>query len=148
MSLAAMAVVVIAILAAGFWMRRQRIRRELDAHAITADELQALRDSGQEVLLYDVRQPLDLLAHAEIIPGATRIAPKDLLAHPDVIPREKEVVVYCTCPSEKTSREITRRAAELSLLRVKFLRGGLSAWKEKGLPVEPYTNTFRLDTAM
>ena len=99
------------------------------------------------MLVLDVRQPLDFLAYSEIIPGAMRIPPKDLIQQPSLIPREKDAVVYCTCPSEKTSRMILRRALALQFSRIKFLKGGLAGWKAKGFPVEPYEKPFRLDTA-
>jgi rhodanese-related sulfurtransferase len=36
------------------------------------------------------------------------------------------------------------RAQALHFLRIKFLKGGLEAWKSKGYPVEPYTESFHL----
>jgi rhodanese-related sulfurtransferase len=66
-------------------------------HSITAEALHTLLTSDQEVLLLDIRQPLDLLADSEIIPGATRIPPKELLQNPSLIPKDKDSVVYCTC---------------------------------------------------
>jgi hypothetical protein len=56
-------------------VKGQRDQREMKQHSITAEELHALLASNQEVLLFDVRQPLDLLAHSEIIPKAQRIPP-------------------------------------------------------------------------
>jgi rhodanese-related sulfurtransferase len=100
--------------------------------------------ANQQVLLFDVRQPLDLLAHTEIIPGAKRIPPKEVLENPLLIPKEKDSVVYCTCPSDETSRAILHQAEALHFLRLKFLKGGLEAWKAKGYPVEPYTESFHL----
>jgi rhodanese-related sulfurtransferase len=125
-------------------VKGQRDQRELEQHSITADELHRLLASNQEVLLFDVRQPLDLLADSEIIPKAQRIPPDDVLEKPSLIPREKDTVVYCTCPSDKTSRTILRRALALHFSRVKFLKGGLAAWKAKGYPVEPYNEVFHL----
>jgi rhodanese-related sulfurtransferase len=40
-----------------------------------------------------------------------------------------------------------RRARDLGFFRVKFLKGGLAAWKTCGFPVEKYSRSFRLDTA-
>jgi rhodanese-related sulfurtransferase len=100
-----------------------------------------------DALVLDVRQPLDLLAEAEMIPGARRLPPKDIDKTADALPRDQDLFVYCTCPSDKTSREMTRRALAHNFIKVKFLRGGLAAWKKKGYPVVPYTETFRLDTA-
>jgi len=97
-----------------------------------------------EVLLFDVRQPLDLLANAEMIPGAKRIPPKEVLENPSLIPKERDSIVYCTCPSDKTNRTVLRPALALHFLRIKFLKGGLAAWKAKGYPLEPYKESFRL----
>ena len=55
-------------------VKRRRDQREMDQHSISAEELHALLSSDQEVLLFDVRQPLDLLAYPEMIPKAQRIA--------------------------------------------------------------------------
>jgi rhodanese-related sulfurtransferase len=128
------------------WIKRTRDRRELELHSITPESLHTLLTSEQEILLYDVRLPLDLLANSEVIPGATRIPPRELLENPALIPKEKDSVVYCTCPSDKTSRVILRRALGMQFLRIKFLRGGLAGWKAKGYPVEPYEKSFHLDT--
>ena len=127
-----------------FAIRRTRIQDQLQRHSITAAELQALLTSGQKVRVFDVRQPLDLLAHLEIIPGARRIPPSEVLENTDLIPKDEPAVVYCTCPSDKTSRQILRRALAKGFSQVKFLRGGLAGWKENGYPVEPYEEVFHL----
>jgi rhodanese-related sulfurtransferase len=130
-----------------FRMRMLRQRRELEEYSIEPEALHALLETDKEVLLFDVRQPLDLLAHSEIIPGAKRVPPKDVLEQVSVIPKEKDSVIYCTCPSEKTSKAILQKARALQFSRIKFLRGGLAAWKDKGYPVELYDKPFHLDTA-
>ena len=128
-------------------MRRKRNRTDLEQHSITAVELHFLLETKRELLIFDVRQPLDLLAYPEIIPAARRIPPDDVLADPSLIPKDKDAVVYCTCPSDKTSREVLRRALALRFFRVKFLKGGLEAWKMNGYPVEPYKESFHLHTS-
>jgi rhodanese-related sulfurtransferase len=125
-------------------IKRTRGAKELEEHSITAKDLHSLLASQPGVLLFDVRQPLDLLAYPEIIPGARRIAPKEVIEKPSLIPKDEEVVVYCTCPGDKTSREILDRALALHFSRIKFLRGGLAAWKANGYPVEPYQEVFHL----
>ena len=45
------------------WVRRYRNKDPLRDHRITAEELHDLIDSHREVLVLDVRQPLDLLAN-------------------------------------------------------------------------------------
>jgi rhodanese-related sulfurtransferase len=139
-------VICVAVAGVLFFMRirRTRDRNELEQHSITAQELHSLFASQQEILLFDVRQPLDLLAYPEVIPGAKRIPPNEVLENPTLIPKEKEAVIYCTCPSDKTSREILRQALDLHFSRIRFLRGGLAAWKANGYAVEPYSEVFHL----
>jgi rhodanese-related sulfurtransferase len=138
----------VAVLSVSLVVRMKRIRdqREMEQHSITAEELHSLLTSNQDVLLLDVRQPLDLLAYPEIIPGAHWISPKEVLENPSLIPKEKEGIVYCTCPGEKTSRAVLHRALSMHFFQIKFLRGGLAAWKSKGYPVEPYREVFHLYT--
>lgn len=136
---------VLVVLAVLFVRQKQaREQREMDRHTITPDDLHALLAANQELLLFDVRQPLDLLAYPEIIPRAQRIPPNEVLENPALIPQEKDAVVYCTCPSDKTSRIVLRRALALHFDRIKLLRGGLAAWKAKGYAVEPYKDVFHL----
>ena len=128
-----------------FVLRRyRRDKNDLEQHSLTADQLHSLLEAKPELLIFDVRQPLDLLAYPEIIPSAKRIPPDDVLANPSLIPKDRDAVVYCTCPSDKTSREILKRALALRFFRVKFLKGGLEAWKTNGYPVQPYKESFHL----
>ncbi len=146
MIVAAIALITFALVTR-YWIKRTRGRRELERHSITPEELYRLQASNQEVLLFDVRLPLDLLADSKIIPGAIRIPPKEVRENPALIPRDKDTIVYCTCPSDETSRGILQKALAMQFTRIKFLKGGLDGWKAKGYPVEPYTKSFRLDTA-
>lgn len=127
-------------------IKRAREQRELEQHSIEPETLHELLTVNKKMRVFDVRQPLDLLAYSELIPGATRVPPKEVMANPSLIPKEEDAVVYCTCPNDKTSREILLRALSLNYSKVKILRGGLGAWKAKGFPVEPYRDSFRLDT--
>jgi rhodanese-related sulfurtransferase len=132
------------------WTRRIKARREIERLSITPEALHDLIVAKHDVLILDARQPLDLLADSDIITGSQRISPQDAIENPALIPMGKEMVVYCTCPSDKTSRAIALKAQELlpkvDISRVKFLKGGLAAWKAKGYPVVPYDKTFHLDT--
>jgi rhodanese-related sulfurtransferase len=148
MLLALIAVCIAALcLLIAMWVKRTRDQREMERHSTTAAELHSMLASNREMLLFDVRQPLDLLAYPEVIPGARRIPPSEVLENPSLIPREKDTVVYCTCPSDKTSRIVLRRALALQFFRIKFLKGGLAAWKANGYPVEPYQEVFHLYAA-
>jgi len=128
-----------------FVIRRLRTRREVEAKSIEPEALYTLLKSKQ-VLLYDVRQPLDFLAHPEIIPGAIRIPPKEIPERTASFSRDQNSVIYCTGGDEETREMVLGKARALHFTRVKLLRGGLPAWKQKGYPVEAYTESFQLDT--
>ena len=148
------ALTILAIIIWGYlgliWIRRIQSRRQFERISITPEALHDRIVAHQDLVILDVRQPLDLLADSEIIEGALRISPEDATADPTLIPTDKDLVVYCTCPSDKTSRAIVLKAQavapSLDVARVKFLKGGLAAWKAKGYPVVPYDKTFHLDT--
>jgi rhodanese-related sulfurtransferase len=148
MYLIAICVAGVAILVFGLIrMKQLRDKRELDKYSIEPEALHALIEQKNDVLVFDVRQPLDLLAHSEVIPGSVRVPPKDVVEQGNLIPRDKDAVIYCTCVSEKTSRMVLHKALGLQFSRIRFLKGGLAAWKAKGYEVEPYTTPFHLDTA-
>jgi rhodanese-related sulfurtransferase len=140
------AVIVVLCLLIAMWLWRMKDQRELVRHSITPESLHTLLSSNPEILVFDVRQPLDLLADSEIIPGAKRIPPKELLENPSLIPKEKDSVVYCTCATDETARRIVKIARSMRFLNIKFLRGGLEAWKALGYSVVPYEQSFHLDT--
>ncbi len=143
----AITLVGVGVLAIGgyiVWARAEREREQLRRQSVMPEELYSLWAANEELLIFDVRQPLDLLAYPEIIPRARRIPPDDVVQKPALIPKDKQIVVYCTCPGDKTSRAVMQQARGAQLLQVKFLEGGLAGWKAKGYPVEPYQEVFHL----
>ncbi|MGA3045412.1 MAG: rhodanese-like domain-containing protein [Terracidiphilus sp.] len=140
----ALTTICVAILIATYLLNQAGCRRAMERHTITPDELHALLASESDVLVFDVRQPLDVLGDSVIIPGAKRVDPQKLLDDPSLIPAREQVIVYCTCPSEKTSRAVLHRALAMGYSQIKFLKGGLDAWRANGYSVEPYNEPFRL----
>ena len=141
------ALLFFAVLTAGVLMKRTRDRDRLEKHSITSEDLHRLLASHRDVALFDVRHPLDVLANSVIIPGATRLAPEEVIANPALIPKDRDSIVYCTCPSDKTSRVVLRRALAMGFLRVKFLKGGLEGWQAMGYSVERYDKPFHLSSS-
>ena len=74
---------------------RRRFLRQLFVARVTPEELKKKLDSGEDVMIIDVRHSLDFEADPYIIPGALRIPSEQLESYPEV-PKDREVVVYCT----------------------------------------------------
>jgi hypothetical protein len=74
---------------------RRRFLRELFVARITPEELKQKIDSGEDVMIFDVRHALDFEADPYLIPGTLRIPAEQLESYPEV-PKDREVVVYCT----------------------------------------------------
>ena len=55
----------------------------------------------------------------------------------DVIPRDREVVLFCSCPNEATAAQMAMRLRNLGIKRIRPLAGGLDGWRERGFPLQP-----------
>lgn len=114
---------------------RRRFLRQLFNARITPVQLKQKIDAGEDILILDVRHALDFEADPYIIPGALHLPLESLKQHPDV-PRDREVVLYCTCPNEASSARVAMLLLQHGVMRVRPLAGGLNAWRDHGYPVE------------
>jgi membrane protein DedA with SNARE-associated domain/rhodanese-related sulfurtransferase len=141
------AFVLVILLVAGIlvhkFVRQQSFLRRIRTLRIEPQELKAMMDRGENLYIVDLRHPLDLLPDPRILPGAIRLLPNELIARNAEIPRDRDVVLYCTCPSEATSAKIALTMRRFGVDRIRPLRGGFDSWKEQGYPlvefVEPAT---------
>jgi membrane protein DedA with SNARE-associated domain/rhodanese-related sulfurtransferase len=119
------------------YIRRRRFLRHLAAARITPMELKRRLDAGDPLVIVDLRTALDTSLAPYRIPGARLIDPEELRHPHHTIPRDSEVVFYCAEPKEATSARVALRASTIGFKYVRPLSGGLQAWHEAGLPVEP-----------
>ena len=89
--------------------------------------------------IVDLRHPLDYLPDPRVLPGAIRFSPAELTARKSDIPRDRDVILYCTCPSEETSGKVALQLHKLGVKRVRPLRGGFEGWRDLGYPLVDYT---------
>jgi membrane protein DedA with SNARE-associated domain len=92
-------VLVVAALAAYIaykFVARQRFLRELRIARITPEELKQKIDSGENLVIVDLRHSMDFEADPETIPGAFHMDAKELEEKNDRLPRDREVILYCT----------------------------------------------------
>jgi rhodanese-related sulfurtransferase len=104
--------------------------------SVAADEAMNRLQSGEPVLVVDVRSPEEWRGCQLKIQGALRFSPDRVEMDP-TWPRDRFTLVYCDCPDEDTSKQVAQKLCQMGFSNVNVLRGGFRAWKEKAGPVEP-----------
>jgi membrane protein DedA with SNARE-associated domain/rhodanese-related sulfurtransferase len=117
-------------------VRRRQLLRRLRIAGVTVEQLHLRLASNDPVAVIDLRHPLDFETDPYAIPTALYIPAEDLAERHAEIPRDRDVVLYCTCPDEVTSAKEALRLRRRGIKRVRPLRGGFAAWRAAGLPVE------------
>ena len=117
------------------YIGRKRFLHQLRISRITVEELKGKMDAGENVMVVDLRHHLEFDADPETIPGAFRIDAKELQEKTDRLPRDREVILYCTCPNEATSAHVALLLRRQGIKHIRPLQGGLDAWREQGYPV-------------
>ena len=118
-----------------YW-QRHRILRELRMARITVAELRQRQDAGEELVLLDLRPGEELDLDPLVIPGAVHLAVEEVESRHQEIPRDREVIVYCSCPNEVSSARVALLLHRKGVTRVRPLLGGIDAWRELSYPME------------
>jgi len=116
--------------------RRRAVLKKLVKSRLDPTELKAQLDAGEPVYIVDLRHPLELLAEPFTLPNAMHFSPDGLAARQGEIPRDRDVVLFCTCPSEATAAKTALILHKLGIERVRPLRGGYDEWKRLGFPLD------------
>ena len=139
------AVLLIVLMVVGWQVyrlvKRQQFVTELRGLRLEPAQLLAMMEDArlagtEPPFIVDLRHPLDVLPDPRTLPGALRIGPDDLKLRRAIIPLDRDIVLYCTCPSEETSAKVALELRRLGVRRVRPLRGGLQGWKDAGYPLE------------
>jgi membrane protein DedA with SNARE-associated domain/rhodanese-related sulfurtransferase len=117
-----------------FYNRRRFLRR-LKIARITPEELKEKIDSGEDVVIVDLRHALDFAAQPETIPGALHMDAAELEEAHEVIPRDREIVLFCACPNEVTAARLALLLRRRGITRIRPLAGGYEGWRSRGYPL-------------
>lgn len=131
------ALAALALLVAMKWWERRRFYKLLRLARISVDELRRLLDSGHAPAIVDVRTTRSFAA--QHIPGALRMTLEEVDAQLATLPRDREIVLYCTCPNEASAARVARVLMDRGFTRVRPLEGGLDSWLAAGHRVEEDT---------
>lgn len=141
------AFVIFILMVFGFFLYRllkqRKFLQQVRHMRLEPAELKAMLDNAEAngnipPFIVDLRHPLDYLPDPRVLPGALRIGPNEIREHSEIIPRDRDVILYCTCPSEETSAKLAMQLHKLGIYRVRPLRGGFDGWKQAGYPLTDY----------
>ena len=136
MPFAAMVLAALGIYLAYKWWQRRKFHSMLRMARISASELYQRLASPAHPTVVDVRSASALTLDPRRIPGALHVPPDDVESHLHDVPRDREIVLYCTCPNEATAARVAKLLISRGFTRVRPLHGGLDAWADAGYSVE------------
>jgi rhodanese-related sulfurtransferase len=84
----------------------------------------------------DLRHPVELRIDGMKVAGALQMTPDEVARRHQEIPRDRDLVLYCSCPSEAAAASVARMLRQRGLSRVRPLLGGIDAWRARGYPLE------------
>ncbi len=133
------AVVLFALLLTGFIvsriLRRRRSLAEIRTDRVSAATLHRMIEDGEPLYIVDLRHPLDYLPDPRTLPGAVVMTPDRLVEMNHSIPRDRDVVLFCTCPNEETAVHMALTIRKMGVTRVRPLLGGFDGWRDNGYPL-------------
>jgi len=118
------------------WQNRQRFLRKLRVARITPEELKRRLDAREDLIVVDLRHSLEFDAEPQTISGAVHMDPADLEEAIEVIPRDREIVLFCSCPNEATAAQMALRLRSRGITKIRPLAEGLDGWRKRGFPMQ------------
>jgi membrane protein DedA with SNARE-associated domain/rhodanese-related sulfurtransferase len=118
------------------WWERHRFLKSLEAARISVDELYAMMDRGEKVVVLDVRSKTHRDLHGLRIPGALPFDLDEIDHVVSGIGPDHEVVVYCACPNDASAVKVAGMLRQRGFQRVRPLAGGIDAWTAAGFDLE------------
>lgn len=100
------------------------------ADSLSVPELSAHLEKNRYLMLLDVRRKSDFEQSPQKIAGARWHDPETIRDWIATVPRDQDVVVYCV-KGGSVSQSVTEQLKGQAC-RVKFLEGGIKAWRESG----------------
>jgi rhodanese-related sulfurtransferase len=116
--------------------QRHRLLKELRMARITVDELNQKLESGENLTILDLRSSAEVERNPLLIRSARHMTLEELKSRKDEVPRDRDIILYCSCPNEVTSARMALLLQRNGFTRVRPLLGGLDAWREKNYPTE------------
>jgi membrane protein DedA with SNARE-associated domain/rhodanese-related sulfurtransferase len=117
------------------WWERMRFHQSLRMARIDVAELYDLLQAGAEPIIVDVRSFTARTLDPRWIPGALHVPLEEVAKHMKDLPRDRDIILYCACPSEASAARVARVLMNHGFKKVRPLHGGLDAWIAAGYAV-------------
>ena len=124
--------VALALLASVAFLPRL-IKRLRAQPMLAVDELKRRLDTGEKLLLLDVRSAVDFAGEKGHIAGALNIPLEELAAREGELEPAQPVLLVCT--TDRRSSKAALQLAAAGFAQVQVVQGGMTAWRERGWPV-------------
>jgi rhodanese-related sulfurtransferase len=118
------------------YIQRRRLLHELRTARITVDELNQKLKAGEDPMILDLRSRSAMAEEPFLIRGALHINIDEVDGHLQGIPRDRDIILYCSCPNEVSAARVALMLQRKGFTRVRPLLGGFDAWRERDYPTE------------
>jgi len=108
---------------------------------MTAEELKTKVSANEPLVILDVRNSESYAGSDAKIKGAIHVSVRKLkyrLGFPPLkdVPKDRQVVTYCSCPSDEASIKAAQVLMESGFTNVRVLKGGWLEWQKASGPTE------------
>jgi membrane protein DedA with SNARE-associated domain/rhodanese-related sulfurtransferase len=117
------------------WWERARFYRTLRLARISVTDLYELMQAGVTPVIIDVRSSTARTLEPRWIPGSIHVPLEDVRRHIEHLPRDRDIILYCTCPNEASAARVAKILIDQGFNKVRPLFGGLDAWIAAGYAV-------------
>jgi membrane protein DedA with SNARE-associated domain/rhodanese-related sulfurtransferase len=117
------------------WWERMRFFETLRMARIRVEDLYELIQAGAAPIIIDVRSATARALEPRSIPGALHVPLQEAGRHLQELPRDRDIILYCTCPSEASAARVAKLLMNHGFRKVRPLHGGLDAWIAAGYKV-------------
>jgi membrane protein DedA with SNARE-associated domain/rhodanese-related sulfurtransferase len=112
-----------------YWQRK-RLLEDLRMARITVAELRQMIKGGKDIAILDLRSAPEFASNPGI-EGAIHLTIDDVERGHYELRRDREVVIYCSCPNEVTAARAALLLRRHGFTNVRPLLGGIDAWHEQ-----------------
>jgi membrane protein DedA with SNARE-associated domain/rhodanese-related sulfurtransferase len=118
------------------YYQRHRLLKQLRMARITVDDLHQKLETGENVIILDLRSSAEVERDPSLIRGARHVTMDELKSRQQDFPRDQDIILYCSCPNEVSSARMALLLQRNGFTRVRPLLGGLDAWRERKYPTD------------